>query len=209
MLEVKNYKPTSHLERLFDGKIWVKKSDVERILKQLGRTSSSEDEDVCVKLWICLLFTTFLIPDSNCGFPSWLLCYIDDLDMIPSYNWALNIFEVLMDSLENLKSYCLGCAWALLVRLITMLTSNYNFYLNTKFNTWHCKTKLIQIVGVGLWERQLNRANQSQSHSIVQEICKDNNGDTNKACLQEKTSWYRGIKICNSSNIYILINLKK
>ena len=86
LLEVKNYKPTSHLERLFDGKIWVKKSDVERILKQFGRTSSSEDEDVCVKLWICLLFTTFLIPDSNCGFPSWLLCYIDDLDMIPSYN---------------------------------------------------------------------------------------------------------------------------
>ena len=86
ILQIPNEDSTSRLERLFEGKTHVRKSDVERILKQLARTRSSEDEDVCVKLWICLLFTTFLIPDSSCGFPSWMLRYLDDFDRISSYN---------------------------------------------------------------------------------------------------------------------------
>ena len=120
LVEVKNYKATSNFEKLFKDKTKVKKMEVEKELRLVLSRGKCEEDDIAVKLWICLLFCTFLIPDSSSAFPSWMLRYIDDLEGLSNYNWALYATEVILDSLDNLKSYCLGCVWALLVcRLLT------------------------------------------------------------------------------------------
>ena len=100
----------------------MKKWDVEKELRVVINKQNSEDDDIAVKLWIYLLFSTFLMPYSSCAFPSWLLWYIDDLHGLSTFNWALYTSEVILDSLEHLRSYCLGCAWALLVRCFTTLS---------------------------------------------------------------------------------------
>ena len=122
LVEVRNYKPTSQLEKIFKGKTRVKKWDVEKELQVVINKENFEDDDIVAKLGICLIFSTFLIPDSSCTFPSWLLQYIDDLQGLLTCNWALYTPEVILDSLEHLKSYCLGSTWALLVRSLIILS---------------------------------------------------------------------------------------
>ena len=70
LVVVKNYKATSELEKIFKGKTRVKKLEVEKELRLVISRGNSEEDDIAVKLWICLLFCTFLILDSSSAFPS-------------------------------------------------------------------------------------------------------------------------------------------
>ena len=80
LVEVKNYKATSEKEKIFKGKTRVKKVEVEKELRLVISRGNSKEDDIAVKLWICLLFCTFLISDSSSAFSSWMLRYIDDLE---------------------------------------------------------------------------------------------------------------------------------
>ena len=51
--KVKNYKASSVLERLFEGKQRVKRLEVEQNLNKLLKVKNIEDVYLCVQLWIC------------------------------------------------------------------------------------------------------------------------------------------------------------
>lgn len=87
----------------------VKRWIVERKLKEIWEREEQVEDEVIVKLWICLIFTSFLMLDSNSGISIALLRFIDNLHNIHNYNWASYAYSIIMNSLDNLKSYCLGC----------------------------------------------------------------------------------------------------
>ena len=122
---MKNCKASSDLERLFEGKQRVKRLEVEQNLNKLLKVNNIENVYLCVQLWICLVLTNFLIPNSSCAIPTWMLRYLQDIDQLANYNWAKYTYDVIMDSINNLKSYCLGCSWALLVSIFVI----YIFHL--------------------------------------------------------------------------------
>lgn len=107
--------PTSTIELMFISETKIRKWYIEKILKSIRDGEMVVDDTTMAHLWMSLLFSTFLIPDSSGGFDPSILEFIVDIDGIGRYNWAAYVYNVIMNSLDTVKTYCLGCAWALMV----------------------------------------------------------------------------------------------
>ena len=140
-MEVRNYKASSVLKKLFEGQHRVKRLDVEHHLHKLLKDNKIENVDLCVRLWICLVLTSFIIPDSSCAIPTWMLRYLDDINKLPHYIWAQYTYDV-----NNLKFYCLGCSWALLVSIHTL----YSLFIQYLIKLFIYSTSLSNCAGLGV-----------------------------------------------------------
>ena len=113
--EMKIDQPTTDLEKMFPNETRIKRWNIARKLKEIQDGNLKVDDEMIVKLWICLLFTSFIMPDSTSAIHFCILKCIDNLESIDNFNWATYAHSVIINSMENLKSYCLGCSLALLV----------------------------------------------------------------------------------------------
>lgn len=114
ILENKKKSPSTTLERLF-GHERPTRWKLEQIINDMNTNNHTFDATTHAKLWLLTLFTTFLLPDSGTGVHHSIIAYIDDFDHIGDYNWSEYVHRILFSGINSGRTYCIGCAWVLLV----------------------------------------------------------------------------------------------
>ncbi|KMZ76173.1 hypothetical protein ZOSMA_105G00010, partial [Zostera marina] len=97
---------TSHETRFWKKYFGVKQVTSTLVKEVFLRTVSSSKHDQnfpedCVRLWLCLLFSSFLIPTSKKTMPLKMFHYLKNLDDIKCLNWSQLIFEQLFRNMNS------------------------------------------------------------------------------------------------------------
>ncbi|KMZ65677.1 hypothetical protein ZOSMA_313G00270 [Zostera marina] len=117
------YKDHLHGKILTRQKIGVMFRDLANSL-----ANSAVDEDDVVRLYLCLLFSSFLFTNARCTLRRKIISFIEDLDDIRFYNWAGAVRDVTFSNIDYCRTrvlerenggraapvYMMGCPAALM-----------------------------------------------------------------------------------------------
>ncbi|KMZ64912.1 hypothetical protein ZOSMA_344G00020 [Zostera marina] len=73
------------------------------------RCASEENVDDLCRLWLVLLFSTFLLPSSKMGLNGRVLSYIDNLNELHLINWAECVRYLIFLNMSDCKRVVLKC----------------------------------------------------------------------------------------------------
>jgi hypothetical protein len=94
--------PSVTLETICGGKLSSFKAEkIGKDLVALAGQSGAEEAKQFTRLYLTLLFSSFLFPTSNVRPARELFLYLDDIDSLKTYNWAAAVHTYLTDSIKK------------------------------------------------------------------------------------------------------------
>lgn len=91
----------SRLHDRFGVKTIFDRKKVYSLIQGLVNSEDRTDIEDTVRLWIVLLFCTFVCPRSAHCCPQQMLSYLDDIGRIGEYNWASAVQEITLHNLAD------------------------------------------------------------------------------------------------------------